>query len=1244
MALPLTLPLRGSQLIEASAGTGKTFTIALLYVRLVLGHGAPDDDNQPGDNGYHRPLLPPEILVVTFTDAATQELRMRIRERLVQAADAFREPPEQADLGSDDPLLSLRNTYATGQWPSCARRLQVAADWMDESAVSTIHGWAYRMLREHAFDSGNLFRQELVKDQTELERDAVNDYWRQRFYPLDALAAAHVHDCFTSPDVLHKALKQPLMREDAELMYEGLPLQAGDLEAHLRTLVGARAACEQAEAAARTHYRDEAHTVRGLLAKLRPGVNKATYARFKDEADFEACLQELDAWANDASEAPYFIDKLLEKGLKLNKGYTVPDHAFFHQIDTWRDALNKQAADEKQLRALILADARHWVRRRLDEQLTERSELGFNELLKRLDAALHGPKGDTLAARIRQQFPVAMIDEFQDTDPVQYRLFDRVYRVADNDESCCLVLIGDPKQAIYGFRGADIHTYLKARRATTGRHHTLGRNFRSTAAMVEAVNHVFQRAETFPRAAFRFRDSNDNPLPFNPVDTKGRDEALVLHGEPPAAFTAWLDRSEDSLGTTRFRLRLAEQAAEQITQWLNAGQQGLAGFDDGNRIRPLRPGDIAVLVRNRTEAVEIRAAMERRGLASVYLSDRDSVFETPEAQDVLAWLRACARPEDDGLLRAALASRSLDLPLAELDRLHEDELFWESRQERFYEYHNRWNKQGVLPMLRRLLHDFQVAERLLQRPDGERRMTNLLHLAEWAQQASDTLDGPHTLVRVLAERVLDPPREEQVLRLESDAELIQVVTIHKSKGLEYPLVVLPFACSWREVSSKDKQALYHRNGMRLEVSGSREAAEEADDERLSEDLRLLYVALTRARHATFIGLAALEPNKRKNQKSAKAKLHRSAMGYLLAGGAEISDTAQLAAQLDALRQGCAQIRVQAIPDLVRTNHYQPAPATAWAFQPARKTAHQPFERWWVASYSSLGTQADTGTEEPETAEEATRHEESEPAGLTGAVDQQRAGPQPADGGIHAFPRGPGPGTFLHGLLEWAGERGFDQALESPDWEHHLRQRCSDRQWSEHVAALDTWMRALLRCPLIETKPGAQLRLSDLDHYKVEQEFWFAVRRGSTAELDALIRRHILPDQPRPSLKPTMLNGLLKGFIDLVAEHDGRYYVIDWKSNHLGPDDGHYTQVAMEQALLEKRYDVQLSLYLLALHRHLRHRLGAGYDYDMQMGGALYVFLRGVGAPGHGVLRQCPPRSFIEALDAMLDEHADREAG
>ena len=423
-------------------------------------------------------------------------------------------------------------------------------------------------------------------------------------------------------------------------------------------------------------------------------------------------------------------------------------------LEQWRLGHEVIAEASKKLEPMMLADACVWVRERMERQLHERAEMGYDDMISGLDQALSGDNGPVLAQRIRHQFPVALIDEFQDTDPVQYRIFDQVYRVEENTPDTGLVLIGDPKQAIYGFRGGDIHTYLRARRATEGRHHTLDTNFRSSAAMVDGVNALFEHAETHDRGAFRFLEPNmapgDNPLPFQPVSANGRRETLVLDGEPvDAALTAWIPEDQEPIGKDDYLGQLAEHSAARIADWLTQAQDGQAGIrESGKPDRPLQAGDIAILVRDRKEAAAVRKALRKRNLPSVYLSDRDSVFASPEARDVLAWLHACAEPDNDERVRVALATATLAMPLAELDALQHDELAWERQQERFALYRRQWVTQGILPTLRQLMHDFEVPERLLAEPQGERHLTNLLHLAEWAQQASDTLDGDLSLIHI----------------------------------------------------------------------------------------------------------------------------------------------------------------------------------------------------------------------------------------------------------------------------------------------------------------------------------------------------------------------------------------------------------------------------------------------------------------------------------------------------------------
>ncbi|MDE1929859.1 MAG: UvrD-helicase domain-containing protein, partial [Burkholderiales bacterium] len=514
------------------------------------------------------------------------------------------------------------------------------------------------------------------------------------------------------------------------------------------------------------------------------------------------------------------------------------------------------------------------------------ARFGFADLLERLDAALApaAPTAARLRERILAQHPVALVDEFQDTSPIQARIFDRLYRCAADDPATALLLIGDPKQSIYAFRGADIQSYLRARRATAGRHERLATNHRSTAALVEAVNHLFASAEARPGpGAFLFRSALDDPLPYVPVGARGRDDAFVTGAGRPPALTFELDATLRD-GTSSRRLQAA-RCAERIAQRLADAEAGFEAPDLPQR-RRLRPADIAVLVRDGREAAAVRRELRRRGVAAVYLSDRDSVYASGEARDLLRWLEAVAAPRDARLARAAWATRLAGLTLAELLRLSDDDLEFDARVADLQRLQLIWKEQGVLTMLRRTVQLLELPARWrvadAAPAEGERRLTNLLHLAELLQAASAGLEGEAALIRWLAQRCAGGDAgDEQILRLESDADRVQIVTIHKSKGLEYPLVFLPFATAVRGAGGAGSPVLVREDAegrRRLVLEPDADDLEAERIDALRESTRLLYVALTRARHAVWVGLAAL-----RRGPGGACVWSESAIGRLLAG-------------------------------------------------------------------------------------------------------------------------------------------------------------------------------------------------------------------------------------------------------------------------------------------------------------------------------------------------------------------------
>jgi exodeoxyribonuclease V beta subunit len=494
------------------------------------------------------------------------------------------------------------------------------------------------------------------------------------------------------------------------------------------------------------------------------------------------------------------------------------------------------------------------------------------------------------------------------------------------------------------------------------------------------------------------------------------------------------------------------------------------------------------------------------------------------------------------------------------------------------------------------------------------------------QQAAVELDGEQALIRYLSEHLAltGQAGEEQILRLESDEQLVKVVTIHKSKGLEYPLVFLPFICSTKPVDGSRLPLHYHDEAGQAQISltPTPELIVKADDERLAEDLRLLYVALTRAQHACWLGVADL-----KRGSNSRSILHLSALGYLLGGGAPLTGSVALRQWLEDLQQGSQAVNCQDMPQ-ANDEHYLPAQneaALRAPLLPVRKAS----ENWWIASYSALrlgetlSAGGDTAPENPQAQKQ---------------FDDERLDPDAprevvaVGGDIHRFPRGPNPGTFLHGLLEWSAREGFTTTPSVI--EDAIARRCNRRGWKGWITTLGDWLQHLITTPLHIGGGQVPVLLTQLTRFQVEMEFWFASHKVDVLKLDELVCRFTHGGVARIAAEPVLLNGMFKGFIDLTFEHDGRYYVADYKSNWLGADDTAYTVQAMEQSILDNRYDLQYVLYLLALHRQLKARL-PDYDYDRHVGGALYIFLRGTRAASQGVYFTKPPRALIEQLDRLF---------
>ncbi|MDI5831297.1 exodeoxyribonuclease V subunit beta [Shewanella xiamenensis] len=1233
---PLTLPFGGSRLIEASAGTGKTYTISGLYLRLLLG------------DGLSEPLSCEQILVVTFTNAATEELRDRIRRRIQVAFKCF------LGLEINDPFVqALYDKTPEAERAIALRRFDLALKSLDEAAIFTIHGFCQRILADLAFESSLLFESDFTLDDSEFLHHAVRDFWREACYPLPEYLAQIIASEFGDPDGLVKQLRALLGASEAK------PLKPVQPFARL------------AESLSQSVQRFKLAWPRGrdaLLALLHSlPLNGQRFGKASDNyPKLAEMFDQLDNFIAFGHGLPPLkvLEALSLSELKLNKGGVLPSASEAPLLDH----MEQLATLINAIKPAFLFSAKQGISERFAKQKQLKNVLTPDDLLTTLAAAMQA-NPDTLPKAVASRFPVALIDEFQDTDPLQFAIFSGIYQTrlgveAKNstavepktrtDSKLSLLMIGDPKQAIYAFRGADIYTYIEARRQTQA-HYFLDTNYRSSRNLVTGVNHLFaQHPNPFISQS----------IPFDRVKTpaSAATKQLVESTANSAALRLKLLREgETGLNKASARQTLAEDTAAEITRLLTEAANGQCHTPKG----PLIAKDIAILVRDRNEAAVMKTALSKRQIGAVFLS-RDSVFDTVEAREMALILRALASPKDERALRSALATALLGYSAEQIHAFNQDEEQRQMLLEQFFALHQIWQKRGIMPALLSLANATHMVARLLQTPsftatadqdseepdeasNGERRLTDFRHLAELLQQKATEIDGISALLNWYEQQLIDNTgADEQQLRLESEQNLVQIVTIHKSKGLEYPVCFIPFVSLARDNRRRPTPMLYHRTDadgaqeLVWDIEGTDEGWEQAKQETLAEDLRLLYVALTRPVYLCYLYIAN---HSRMLKAGIKSQLHETAIGYLLGITDADCDFARLhnAAQalLNSVESNAQAISVECVADNIADSKLHTGEMQSHTLN-ARNVTRQYRTPWRVGSYSGLVKNAPHAKASPGADDEVSAVFGAEPANSLSESSWQDSADMPQLPLLNrfSFERGANAGSFMHLVLELIDftQAEIDLPRELPK---AMLQYGIAPEWQ---TVLKDWYMEILQAPLALMAQDNQLINPDLclaalapQHTLVEMEFYLPLNQLRDAELNQLLGQFGYDT----ALHFDELQGMLKGFIDLTFEYQGKFYIADYKSNHLGDTIQAYHYGTLKQAISDHRYDLQYILYSLALHRYLAMRL-QNYDYDTHIGGCYYLFLRGMSVqyPGFGVYYDKPPKALILALDALFNRSQD----
>lgn len=1188
----LQLALNQSSLIEASAGTGKTYTMANLYLRLILGVRCPS------------PLTVEQILVVTFTKAATQELRDRIREKLVNVGKWFRDPSsKEAQDALREPFLAELYQEVQPRLNECLLRLSIAEREIDLASIFTIDSFCQKMLFQFAFSSGIRFDIDLLSNEDELLTRLSEETWRELFYPMGLAETVAVAEELKTPSDALTAVKGylygdfPDLAAENQWLTQGISSYLADYQALLQEAkqhwlaVGAEA---------------ESLIVTEINKSYKKGEKKSLSRRAYQMRWIENWLKELNEWATSGSH--YFPTNSLSRfcqdfiNEKAEEGAEPLTHTIFAKNQDYLTAYQTQF--EGKSKAILLYQFFSHLRQKLADYKQTHKEKSFGDMLSFLLSALQSERGDTLAQQIRALYPFAMIDEFQDTNQQQYEVFHRIFMDQNTSEQG-FIMIGDPKQSIYKFRGADIFTYLKAKNEVQEQA-TLDRNWRSVPEVVESCNRLFQ----FPEG--------DNPpflyhgIPFQPVKAKEASDTLV--GEQATRCLLISTEFDEQLAATH--------CAYQIQQQLKKSEQGLLFVQKEEGNRPLEAKDITILVRSHKQASLIRAELLKRHIPSVFFSERNSVYETQEAQDLRFILSACLTPYRQSSLLSAIGTSLWGLTSTDIFNIKQDEKAWDNVVESFVGYQQVWLHQGILPMLHQIFVKENIIQRINALPNAERRITDLLHLAELLQGAMPNLENEFALLRWYEQQLDNPDgyADEQKQRLESEESLVKVVTIHGSKGLEYPVVWLPFVAKASQPAKSKPITIYQNDEGKAHWSfGSQsdEIKKYIDKAEFAEDLRLLYVAVTRAKYQLNLILPSQFDEK------------WNSLSYLLSngeigtGGIAPSQNTQYYLAQKGIKAELITVNNDVPEDNWQPTLVQPIDIEAKSFTGTIRTVGQ------ITSFTALQAQNERLQHKGQNTPLATFGDEAQDYDRTEfiASDFLEDNAQPYS--RYQFPHSTKVGNLLHKFFEhW----DFQQAVDQTQLQALCEQLNLDEAWLE---PLTTWFEQVIQTPFGEQA----VSLTQIFTHKRLNEWQFYLRlsnKEALYRLNQLLKKHSPLAKQLPDLTLYNLEGFVRGFVDCIAQIDGKFYVIDYKSNFLGYLPQDYQAEKLAKTMGQFRYDLQYLLYTLAVHRYLSARLGENYNYEQHFGGVAYLFLRGMnGEPNSGVYFDKPSQELIEEMDRLF---------
>ncbi|MFW1951864.1 UvrD-helicase domain-containing protein [Acinetobacter beijerinckii] len=1220
------IQFEGLHLIEASAGTGKTYTLSSLMVRIFL-----------------EKYLPNQVIATTFTRAAAAELKSRIRARLIEVQQYLE--PMRTVLESDiyiraaqesDPLKQhLLKTFAPRIAYAC-ERLKLVIDQLDELFVGTLDSFSQKLLREFAFESGKIERAQITEDAKAYTRQLIHDVLREwiQSQPQHVIDALYSVGALKSVDHFVGMVESALNFSSAQFKLPDMP------EIEVAQLQQWQQQAQQIELSALAEYfnLDGAYYSHINGTSFRNNAFNKLFSEslpqlLKVLADPQN-VQVFDGYLSDARETVFkFLDKLDIQKIFKKCPTEVSDGFYQHptilHIQKLCHSVKETQQQFEQLQVYLKAYLCIEVKKRLPQVLQQKGETTFAQQIKTLSEALKGEQGQRFAVFVQARYPLILVDEFQDTNQDQDDMLATIWRHPQRYQKGCMIMVGDRKQAIYGFRGGDMLTFLNAYQdimSKQGREYKLIHNHRSVKELVEVVDVLFQRQMDFGEQVL-----------YDPIQAGSRPHSALIENEQvnPAPLR-WLQLQDGN--------EQATQVAWKIQSLLNqAHLQQL--YLDGENNQVISEDDIAVLSRSHRQLDEVQYALERLGIR-VNRPSKRSVFDSKIAQDVGALLTALLHPYDEAKLKRALLSRLFGFDLSTLIELEQSAEGLSHYIQQFDDIREMWLNQGFLVAWQRCLNQFSIWQQLVatQSKDNERAVVNLRHLTDILSQHSEHVQGIQNLYHWYLKQLHSPSDREWELehKLSSEAG-VQLMTIHQSKGLEFKIVFLLGAN--KAFSEMQKTLNFSTTEIQIPETGqtrTQRVVAIADKNFLqqieldqhqqraqAEQNRLWYVALTRASHRVY---AVFEPEKGDKNKLSGLAFWKN-QGNIFQHQYSVEDHLLLER-----------------PASLRTQETQPKRLLA-----AEPLPTQRFYARGKTSFSYLAQHLKHKANRLDRLANADQQFDQAEDEINLLTIESVAVSQPIAWIKQYFPKGTLAGNFLHEIFEqidfqhpetWIEEirRRFKNtyqalwvALLEQYQQHFPEQENAEQQLYQWIAL---WLADVLQTPLNQDFKLQQLVVGQ---YLSECPFYLALsdRVLAMQRVQQLFEEY---DIQMPEFIDAKSARYLNGSIDLVYFDGQRYHIADYKSNYLGEDQADYQSTHIAESMSLSSYWLQAALYLVALHRYLSVKL-QNYRIEQHLGGASYLYLRGMnGQADQGYFYWKPEDEFILRLDAILGYFIEDKLG